>query len=195
MILPITAYGHPVLKKKGEKIDKDYPNLNMLIDDMFETMYYSKGVGLAAQQINRAIRLFIIDASPYEEEYPEIKDVKKVLINAEIVDKDGEEIEMEEGCLSVPEIREYVKRPEIIYMNYYDEKFIYHQGEKFDGLIARIIQHEYDHTEGVVFVEKLPNIKKVLLKRKLKDISNGKIDPGYKMIFPKKKVKSNNTIK
>ena len=195
MILPITAYGHPVLKKKGEKIDKDYPDLNMLIDDMFETMYYSKGVGLAAQQINRAIRLFIIDASPYEEEYPEIKDVKKVLINAEIVDKDGEEIEMEEGCLSVPEVREYVKRPDIVYMNYYDENFNFHKAEKFDGLIARIIQHEYDHTEGVVFVEKLPNIKKVLLKRKLKDISNGKIDPGYKMIFPRKKVKSNNTIK
>ena len=189
MILPITAYGHPVLKKKGAKIDKDYPELNMLIDDMFETMYYSKGVGLAAQQINRAIRLFIIDASPYEEEYPEIKEFKKVLINAEVVDTDGEEIEMEEGCLSVPEIREYVKRPEIVYMNYYDENFNFHKAEKFDGLIARIIQHEYDHTEGVVFIERLPNIKKVLLKRRLKDISNGKIDPGYKMIFPRKRSK------
>lgn len=189
MILPIAAYGHPVLKKKGEKIDQDYPELNKLILDMFETMYNSKGVGLAAQQINRAIRLFVIDASPYEEEYPEIKDFKKVFINAEIVDEQGELVEMEEGCLSVPEIREYVRRPDTVYLNYYDENFKFYEAERFDGLIARIIQHEFDHTDGVLFVEKLPQIKKVLLKRKLNDISTGKIDPGYKMIFPKKKGK------
>lgn len=189
MILPITAYGHPVLKKKGEKIDRDYPDLKQLIDDMFETMYFSKGVGLAAQQINRAIRLFVVDATPYEEEYPEVKNFKKVFINAEIVDEDGELIEMEEGCLSVPEIREYVRRPDIVYLSYHDENFNFHEAEKFDGLIARIIQHEFDHTDGVVFIERLPQIKKVLLKRKLNDISTGKIDPGYKMILPKKKGK------
>jgi len=189
MILPITAYGHPVLKKKGEKIDQEYPELNKLIEDMFETMHNSNGVGLAAQQINRAIRLFVIDATPYEEEYPEAKDFKRVFINAEIVDEDGEEIEMEEGCLSVPEIREYVRRPDTVYLSYYDENFNFHEGEKFEGLIARIIQHEFDHTDGVVFIERLPQIKKVLLKRKLKDISTGKVDPGYKMIYPKKKVK------
>ncbi len=120
MILPITAYGHPVLKKKGEKIDKYYPELSKLIEDMFETMYNSKGVGLAAQQINRAIRLFVVDATLYEEEYPETKDFKRVFINAEIMDEDGELIEMEEGCLSVPEIREYVRRPETVYLSYYD---------------------------------------------------------------------------
>jgi peptide deformylase len=189
MILPITAYGHPVLKKKGERIDKGYPDLSKLIADMFETMYNSNGVGLAAQQINRSIRLFVIDATPYEEEYPEAKDFKKVFINAEIVNADGEEIEMEEGCLSVPEIREYVKRPEVVYLSYYDDEFNFHEAEKFEGLVARIIQHEFDHTDGVLFVEKLPQIKKVLLKRKLNDISNGKVDPGYKMIYPKKKGK------
>ncbi len=189
MILPITAYGHPVLKKKGEQIDKNYPDLDKLIEDMFETMYYSNGVGLAAQQINRAIRLFIVDAAPYGEEYPEAKDFKKVFINAEIIKTEGEEVEMEEGCLSVPEIREYVKRPETVYLNYYDENFVLHKGEKFDGVTARIIQHEFDHTDGIVFIERLPNIRKLLLKRKLSDISNGKIDPGYKMILPRKKRK------
>jgi peptide deformylase len=189
MILPITAYGHPVLKKKGEKIDQDYPELKKLIVDMFETMYNSNGIGLAAQQINRAIRLFVIDATPYEEEYPEVKGFKKVFINAEIVDEEGEEVEVEEGCLSVPEIREFVKRPDIVYVNYYDEDFNFHEAERFEGLLARVIQHEYDHTDGVLFVEKLPQIRKVLLKRKLNDISSGKVDPGYKMIYPKKKGK------
>lgn len=189
MILPITAYGHPVLKKKGELIDQNYPELGKLIDDMFETMYNSNGVGLAAQQINRAIRLFIVDATPYEEEYPEAKDFKRVFINAEIVDEEGELIEMEEGCLSVPEIREYVRRPDTVYVNYYDENFSFHKAEKFEGLNARIIQHEFDHTDGVVFIERIPQIKKVLLKRRLNDITTGKIDPGYKMIYPKKKGK------
>lgn len=189
MILPITAYGHPVLKKKGEKIDKDYPELFTLIADMFETMYNSKGVGLAAQQINRAIRLFIIDASPYEEEYPEVKDFKKVFINAEIVDEEGDLIEMEEGCLSVPEIREFVRRPDTVFLSYFDEEFNFHEAERFEGLLARIIQHEFDHTDGVVFVERLPQLKKVLLKRRLNDITTGKIDPGYKMIYPKRKGK------
>jgi len=189
MMLPITAYGHPTLKKKGEPIDKDYPELGKLTDDMFETMYHSNGVGLAAQQINRAIRLFIVDASPYGEEFPEAKDFKKVFINAQIMKAEGETVEMEEGCLSVPDIREYVKRPETVYMTYYDEDFNLHENEKFSGIVSRIIQHEYDHTEGIVFIEKIPPIRKVLLKRKLSDISSGKIAPGYKMIFPRKKGK------
>ncbi len=188
-MLPITAYGHPTLKKKGEPIDREYPELNKLIEDMFETMYHSNGVGLAAQQINRAIRLFIVDASPYGEEFPEALDFKKVFINAQISKREGEIVEIEEGCLSVPDIREYVKRPETIYMSYYDQDFNFHEEEKFSGIVSRIIQHEYDHTEGIVFIERIPQIRKVLLKRKLNDISSGKIDPGYKMIYPRKKGK------
>ncbi len=188
-MLPIAAYGHSTLKKKGEEIEKDFPELEQLISDMFETMYFSKGVGLAAQQVNRSLRLFIIDATPYGDEYPETKDFKKVFINASIVKEEGEEWEMEEGCLSVPGINEYVRRKPIVYLNYYDEDFNYHENERFDGMAARIIQHEYDHTEGIVFVEKLPNLKRMLLKSRLKDISSGKTDAEYRMIFPKKRIK------
>ncbi len=189
MILPITAYGHPTLKKMGEDIDKDYPELEKLIEDMFETMYYSKGVGLAAHQINRPIRLFVIDPSPFSDEFPELEDKKLVFINAYITDTDGEIEEFDEGCLSVPGINEPVKRPSEIYMSYYDENWNYHEDEKFDGILARIIQHEYDHIEGKVFIEHLPNLKRILLKGKLKDISNGTAEVAYKMILPKKRGK------
>lgn len=189
MMLPITAYGHPILKKEGEEITKDYPGLQQLIADMFETMYESHGVGLAAQQVNRAIRLFIVDASPYGKEYPEAEGFKKVFINAQIVRREGELWEFEEGCLSIPGINEYVSRKPVIYMNYYDENFIFHVEEKFDGIPARIIEHEYDHNEGILFVEKIPNFKKILLKRKLNDITTGKFKPAYKMLYPRKKVK------
>jgi len=189
MMLPITAYGHPTLKKKGEEITKDYPELEKLISDMFETMYHSNGVGLAAQQVNKAIRLFVIDATPYAEQDKSCENFKKVFINARITKEEGKEWEFEEGCLSVPNINEYVKRKPVIYISYYDEDWNYHENEKYDGIKARIIQHEYDHTEGIVFIERLPNIRKVLLKRKLNDISTGKINPGYKMIFPRKKVR------
>jgi peptide deformylase len=188
-MLPITAYGHPVLKKKGEAIDKNYPELDKLIEDMFETMYESNGVGLAAPQINRSIRLFIVDASPFAEEYPEAQDFKKVFINAQLVREEGDEWEFEEGCLSVPGINEYVSRKPVIYLDYYDENFEFHEEEKFDGIKARIIQHEYDHTEGILFVDRLPAFKKLLLKRKLSDISVGKHGAKYKMIYPKKRVK------
>ena len=187
MMLPITAYGHPTLKKKGEEISRDYPDLEKLIEDMYETMYHSKGVGLAAHQVNKPIRLFVVDATPYEEEDTACKDFKKVFINAYITREEGEEWEFEEGCLSVPGINEYVKRKPVIYISYYDENWNYHENEKYEGIIARIIQHEYDHTEGIVFIERLPNIRKVLLRRKLNDISTGKINTGYKMIFPRKK--------
>ena len=188
-MLPITAYGHPALKKKGEDIDKNYPGLEKLIADMFETMHESNGVGLAAQQVNRTIRLFLVDATPFEEEHPEAKDFKRVFINAQITGEEGEEWEFEEGWLSVPGINEYVSRKPVIYMSYYDENFNFHKSEKFEGIRARIMQHEYDHTEGILFVDRLPNFKKLLLKRKLSDISVGRHKATYKMIYPKKRIK------
>ncbi len=189
MMLPITAYGHPTLKKKGEDITKDYPGLQQLISDMFETMYHSNGVGLAAQQINRAIKLFVVDASPFEKDYPEASGFKKVFINAIIENEEGKEWDFEEGCLSVPKINEYVTRKPVIYISYFDENFVFHKNEFYDSIRARIIQHEYDHTQGILFVDRLPQIKKMLLRGKLNDIRTGKIDPGYKMIFPRKKIK------
>jgi len=187
MILPITAYGHQTLKKVGEDIQKDYKDLDKLIENMFETMYYSKGVGLAAHQVNKPIRLFLVDPTPFSEDNPELEGIKKVFINAYITRKEGEVTEFEEGCLSVPGIHEIVKRPSIIYMSYYDENFNYYEDEIFDGMLARIIQHEYDHIEGKVFTDHIPNFKKLLLKSKLRDISIGKADVDYKMILPKKK--------
>jgi len=189
MILPITAYGHPILKKKGEEISKDYPNLDKLIDDMFDSMHQSNGVGLAAPQINKSIRLFVIDATPYEDYDSNCKNFKRVFINAKILREEGEVWDFEEGCLSVPGINEYVSRKSVIYISYYDQDWNFHKEERFDDMLARIIQHEYDHTEGILFVERLPQIIKILLKRKLSDITNGKINPGYKMIFPKKRYK------
>lgn len=186
-MLPITAYGHPTLKIKGEEIREDYPDLDQLIEEMFETMYTAEGVGLAAHQINRAIRLFIIDASPFAEEHPELEGFKKVFINAKIINEEGDEWDFEEGCLSVPGIREYIRRKPVVYLNYYDENWNYHENERFDGIIGRVIQHEYDHTDGVVFVERLPHFKRVLLKSKLRDISTGKAEPNYKMIYPRLK--------
>ncbi len=187
MILPITAYGHSTLKKVGEEINKDYDDLDLLIANMFETMYYSKGVGLAAHQVNKAIRLFMVDPTPFSKDHPELEGIKKVFINAYITKREGEITEFEEGCLSVPGIHETVKRPAIIHMSYYDENFNYFENEMFDGMMARIIQHEYDHIEGKVFVEHIPNFKKLLLKAKLRDISTGKADVDYKMIIPRKK--------
>ena len=188
MMLPITAYGHPTLRKISEDIDKDYPGLDELINNMFETMYVSKGVGLAAPQINRNIRLFIIDTTPYEDEYPEVKGFKKAFINAQIIGEEGKEWSFNEGCLSIPDIREDVYRKPRIRIQYYDQDFKLHD-EKFDGTIARIIQHEYDHLEAILFVDKVSSIRKTLLRRKLNDISKGNIDVDYKMIFPFKKKK------
>ena len=188
-MLPITAYGHPTLKVKGDEIRADYPGLDKFIAEMFETMYEAEGVGLAAQQVNRAIRLFIIDAAPFEEEHPELKDFKRVFINASIINEEGDEWDFEEGCLSVPGIREYVRRKPVVYLNYYDENWHYHENERFEGVIARVIQHEFDHTDGVVFIERLPHFKRILLKSRLKDISTGKTDVHYKMIYPRVKRK------
>lgn len=183
MILPIVAYGHATLKKMSEDIDQDYPNLDKLLDDMFETMYADSGVGLAAPQINKNIRLFIIDADPFKEDHPEAEGVKKVMINAAILEEEGEEWSFEEGCLSVPDVHEGIMRKPRILIEYYDENWELHE-EWIDGIIARIIQHEYDHIDGKIFIERLSGMRKMLLKKKLHNISTGNITPKYRMIFP-----------
>lgn len=192
MILPIVAYGDPVLKKEAEEIDKDYPNLSQLIEDMFETMYEASGVGLAAPQIGRSIRMFIVDGSPFaerdedEEEDPRAKDMedfKKVFINPIIEEELGAEWGFAEGCLSIPKIREEVFRKEKVRMSYYDENWNFHE-EEFDGYKARIIQHEYDHIEGVLFTDHLSVLKKRLLTKRLANISQGVVNVDYKMKFP-----------
>lgn len=180
MIYPIVAYGDPVLKKKAQDIDQNYKDLPKLIEDMFETMYEAHGVGLAAPQIGLSIRLFVVDGGPLDEE---IKDFKKVFINPVILEEEGEEWPYEEGCLSIPGIRSEVDRPFKLKLEYYDENWN-KKVEEFDGLRARIIQHEYDHIEGVLFVDYLPALKKKLLKGKLTNISKGKVDVDYRMKFP-----------
>lgn len=185
MILPIVAYGHPTLRKVAEEIEPDYPELDKLIEDMFETMYASSGVGLAAPQVNKSIRLFIVDATPYAEDYPETTEFKKVFINPIILSEKGEEWSFNEGCLSVPQIREDIIRKPVITIEYQDRDFNLIE-EQYSGVVARIIQHEYDHIEGTIFVDKVSPLRKVLLKRKLHDISTGNIDVDYKMIFPLK---------
>ncbi len=186
MVLPITAYGHPTLRKVAKEIDKNYPGLQELIDNMFETMYTTSGVGLAAPQVNLSIRLLVLDASPYAEEDKQAKDFKRVIINPKIIEEKGEEWMFNEGCLSVPDIREDVLRKPEIRIQYYNENWEFFD-EKYTGVMARIIQHECDHLEGILFVDRVSNLRKVLLKRRLHDISKGNIDIKYKMIFPLKK--------
>ncbi|MBS1765518.1 MAG: peptide deformylase [Bacteroidetes bacterium] len=186
MILPITSYGNPILKKKAMAIDKNYPNLEQLIANMFETMYAASGVGLAAPQIGLGIRLFVIDAKPFADDEKELENFKRVFINAQMLDEDGNEWKFNEGCLSIPGIREDISRRKIIRIRYQDENFETHE-EIFSGLAARVIQHEYDHIEGVLFVDKLSPLKKQLLKGKLRDITIGRVDVDYRMKFPVKK--------
>jgi peptide deformylase len=184
MIYPIMIYGSPVLRKVAENIDKDYPELKQFVEDMWETMYHSDGLGLAAPQVGKSIRLFVIDGEPLEDENPELKNFKKVFINAKIVETSDETISQNEGCLSIPTIREEVGRPVKIRLDYYDEHFN-HYNEWFEGMAARVIQHEYDHTEGVMFTDKVSPIKKRLLKGKLVSISKGKFSVDYKFRLPK----------
>ena len=184
MILPIVAYGDPVLKKKAVEIDSAYPDLQKLIDNMFETMYHAHGVGLAAPQIGKSIRLFIVDASPFDDKEPKLKDFVQVFINPEIVSEEGTEWTFNEGCLSIPGIREDVDRKPTLLLRYYDENFDYFE-EEFTGLAARVIQHEYDHIEGKLFVDRIGSFKRTMINGKLKDISKGKVDIDYKMRFPK----------
>ncbi len=186
MFLPIVAYGHPTLKKKSVDIDKNYPGLNELIENMWESMYESNGVGLAAPQINLNIRLFIIDANPFKDDYTGAEGQKKAIINAHILEEEGEEWSFQEGCLSVPDIHEEVMRKPRIHIQYYDENWEFHD-EWIDGIVARIIQHEYDHIDGKIFIERLSPMRKILLKRKLADITEGNISTSYRMIFPKLK--------
>jgi len=193
MIIPIVAYGDPVLKKEAEEIEKNYPELQNLIDNMFESMYEASGVGLAAPQIGKAIRLFITDGSPFAEELEEgeepdprakgIENFKQVFINQIIEEEFGEEWAFKEGCLSIPKVREDVVRKEKIRITYYDENWNF-KDEVYDGYAARIIQHEYDHIEGVLFTDHLSSIKKKLISKKLQNISKGAIHVDYRMKFP-----------
>ncbi len=199
MILPIVAYGDPVLRKMGVDIDKHYPNLEQLISDMFDTMNNALGVGLAAPQIGKAIRLFIVDTKPFAErdeddddddeftpeERAQLEEFKQVFINARIVEEDGEEWAFNEGCLSIPKIREDVYRKPKLRIKYQDEKFVEHD-EVYEGLIARVIQHEYDHIEGKLFTDKISPLRRRMIQGKLNDISKGKVQIGYKMRFPVK---------
>lgn len=180
MILPIYLYGQPVLKKKGVEIQSDYPDLQLLIDNMFETMYKAGGVGLAAQQVGMAIRIFVVDTVQMEDEEDEsFKGIKKAFINAEILEETGEEWEYEEGCLSIPDVRGNVSRQGDILIKYQDVDFNEYT-EQFSGINARVIQHEYDHIEGKLFIEQLKPLRKRLVKKKLDKIKVGALTPDYK---------------
>ena len=195
MILPIVAYGHPVLRKTAKDIDHNYPDLTTFIEDLWETMYASNGVGLAAPQVNKDIRVFIMDSAQIfanrdekdkeEEPYPDAPGIKQVFINAHLVEEHGDDWAYNEGCLSIPKIREDIYRAEEVTIKYQDENFNHHT-KTFNGITARIILHEYDHIEGKLFIDYFSPLKKKLLKRKLDDISKGNVSVDYRMVFPKK---------
>jgi peptide deformylase len=193
MILPIVGYGDPVLRKVSEAISPEYPQLKALIADMYDTMYNAYGVGLAAPQIGLAIRLFVIDTEPFADgdvidsaEREQLKGFKKTFINAVLLNEEGDEWGFNEGFLSIPDVREDVYRKERITIEYYDENFV-KKTEVYDGLIARVIQHEYDHIEGILFTDKIAMLKRTLLKKKLQNIMDGKARPDYRMRFYNKK--------
>ena len=195
MILPVVAYGDPVLRKVAKEIDADYPNLTELIANMRQTMYNASGVGIAAPQIGKSIRLFVIDATPFaddeeltEVEREQLKDFNKVFINPTVLKEEGDEWAFSEGCLSIPDIREDVFRQESVTFEYFDENFEKHQ-QTLTGVAARVFQHEYDHLEGILFTDKLSSLKKRILKKKLEKISLGKINADYRMRFPNIKKK------
>jgi peptide deformylase len=195
MILPIVAYGHPILRKVAHDIDENYPGLAKLIEDMWETMYASNGVGLAAPQVNKDIRLFVMDSAQIfanmdeeerqEERYPDAPGIKQAFINAHIVEEIGDDWSYNEGCLSIPKIREDIYRAEELTIKYLDENFKEHT-KTFSGVTARIILHEYDHIDGKLFIDHISPLKRKLLRRKLDDISKGNVSVDYKMLFPKK---------
>ncbi len=188
MTYPIVIYGHPVLRKVAEDIDQDYPDLQKVIADLFETMYNSEGMGLAAPQIGKSIRIFVIDGTPLAEDEPSLDGFKKVFINAHITEKNGEVLPMSEGCLSIPNLREEVEREYHVRIEYFDENWEFHD-EVFNGYKARIIQHEYDHLDGILFTDKVGPLRKRLIKSKLTAISKGKFDVEYKTILPGQKVR------
>jgi len=195
MILPIVAYGHPVLRKVAHDIDEQYPHLDTLIEDMWETMYGSNGVGLAAPQVNRDVRIFVMDSAQIfanmddedreENDYPDAPGIKQVFINPHVVEEHGDDWLYNEGCLSIPKIREDVYRAEEVTIEYQDREFKHHK-KTFDGITARIILHEYDHLEGKLFIDYMSPLKRKLMKRKLDDITKGNIKVDYRMLFPKK---------
>ena len=193
MILPIYGYGDPVLRKVCVDISAEYPNLQELIINMYDTMYNAYGVGLAAPQIGLAIRIFVIDTEPFSdsedlttEEQNQLKGFKQTFINAKMLKEEGEEWGFNEGCLSIPDVREDVYRQEKITLEFYDENFN-KKTEVYDGLVARVIQHEYDHIEGILFTDKIAMLKKTLIKKKLQNIMDGKARPDYRMKFCNKK--------
>lgn len=195
MILPIYGYGEPVLRKVCEDIPQDYPNLTETLSNMYETMYKASGVGLAAPQVGLAIRLFVIDTTPFaesdevsKEEAAELKGFKQTFINAKILKEEGEVWGFNEGCLSIPDVREDVFRHETITIEYVDENFV-KKTETYNGLIARVIQHEYDHIEGILFTDHLSMLKKKLVGKKLQNIMEGKARPDYRMKFANLKIK------
>ena len=192
MILPVVAYGSPILRKVCENITPDYPDFKKLVDDMWETVYNSNGVGLAAPQINKPIRLFVVDTIQVVEEfndedkrkYPNEQAIKQVFINAQKIADTGELWPYNEGCLSIPTVREDIQRTRQVHLKYMDENFVEKEGI-FHGITARVIQHEYDHIEGKLFIDYLTQLKRRLIKKKLDDISNGKVKTDYRMLFNK----------
>ncbi|SDE75804.1 peptide deformylase [Mucilaginibacter pineti] len=184
MKYPIIAYGDPVLRKKATAFEPDeYPHIKELVENMFETMYAAHGVGLAAPQVGMSMRLFVVDASVFDDEDPSLKGFKKAFLNATILEETGEEWGFNEGCLSIPDIREDVYRKPTVKLSYYDENWKHHE-ESFSGMAARVIQHEYDHIEGKLFTDKLSPLRKRLIEKRLKDISRGAVSVDYKMKFP-----------
>ena len=184
MIFPIVMYGDPVLRKRAEDIKKD-ADVKPLVQDMFETMKAANGIGLAAPQIGKAIRLFIVDGTSLDDEKEDMSQFKKVFVNPTVLDEQGEKWEFEEGCLSIPNVRENVARPQKVTVRYYDEEWNLKE-EEYDGMKARIIQHEYDHIEGKLFIDHLSPLKKRMLKGKLADISKGEVDTEYRIVAAKK---------
>lgn len=184
MILPIYVYGSPVLRKVAVDITKDYEGLDKFLADLWETMYKSDGIGLAAPQVGKAIRIFVIDGTPMAEDDPGVADFKQTFINAHIIEREGDEWAFTEGCLSIPNIREEVYRPARVRIQFYDENWQFHD-KYYEGIAARIIQHEYDHLEGIMFVDHLSAIRRKLLSGKLNAITKGKVDVTYKIKFPK----------
>lgn len=188
MVYPIVVYGHPVLRKEAADVEKDHPGLAALISDLFETMYRSEGMGLAAPQIGKSIRIFVIDGTPIAEDEPELEGFRKVFINARIIEKDGDTLPMSEGCLSIPHLREEVNRENRIRITYFDEDWEFHD-EIYEGYKSRIIQHEYDHLDGILFTDRLNPLRRRLIKSKLNAISKGRFEADYKTILPGQKIR------
>ncbi len=193
MIYPIVVYGHPVLRKRSRDLLKDEEGVQEFIKNMWETMYVSDGIGLAAPQVGKAVRLFVIDADSLSDEDPSLKGFKKAFINPVILERTGDMSPFNEGCLSIPNIREDVNRESGITIRYYDEDFELHE-EYYDGIASRIIQHEYDHLEGILFTDLVQPLKKRLLKNKLNAISKGKFEASYKTILPKKRLNTDTLL-